>query len=72
MSPMENKKRPCPICKKPTEWDKNIWKPFCSERCKTRDLGNWATGAYRVPGEHVDPDSIPVNRGEDEISNEDQ
>jgi hypothetical protein len=25
------------------------WRPFCSERCKTIDLGAWAAEAYRVP-----------------------
>lgn len=27
----------------------NPWRPFCSERCRVIDLGNWATEAYRVP-----------------------
>ena len=27
----------------------NPWRPFCSERCRMIDLGNWATEAYRVP-----------------------
>jgi endogenous inhibitor of DNA gyrase (YacG/DUF329 family) len=27
----------------------NRWRPFCSERCRVIDLGNWATEAYRVP-----------------------
>jgi hypothetical protein len=27
----------------------NRWRPFCSERCRTIDLGNWAAEAYRVP-----------------------
>jgi hypothetical protein len=27
----------------------NRWKPFCSERCKLIDLGQWATEKYRVP-----------------------
>ena len=26
------------------------WHPFCSERCKLLDLGNWMDGRYRVPG----------------------
>jgi uncharacterized protein len=33
------------------------WRPFCSERCKLRDLARWADGAYRVPGDQLsDPD----------------
>ena len=29
------------------------WRPFCSERCRTIDLGRWLTGGYRLPGEAV-------------------
>lgn len=48
-------KRTCPICKKATPWDGNPWRPFCSERCKLIDLGKWAMGDYRVPGEKAEP-----------------
>jgi len=27
----------------------NPWRPFCGERCRSIDLGNWASEAYRVP-----------------------
>jgi endogenous inhibitor of DNA gyrase (YacG/DUF329 family) len=27
----------------------NPYRPFCSERCKLIDLGQWATDAYRIP-----------------------
>ncbi len=38
----------CPICKKPVQnGDADF--PFCSERCRTIDLGNWASGAYVIP-----------------------
>jgi endogenous inhibitor of DNA gyrase (YacG/DUF329 family) len=40
----------CPICEKPVSWTPdNIWRPFCSERCKLIDLGAWASEKYRVP-----------------------
>jgi uncharacterized protein len=38
----------CPICKKPTNSDTHPEFPFCSERCKLRDLGNWASEKYVV------------------------
>lgn len=38
----------CPICQKPTAAD---FRPFCSARCKTVDLGRWFGGQYRVPTE---------------------
>ena len=36
----------CPICKKSSVAD---YRPFCSARCKTIDLGRWLGGDYRVP-----------------------
>ena len=43
----------CPICKKSVEWDGNPTRPFCSERCRIRDLGAWIEEEYRVPAEKV-------------------
>jgi len=41
----------CPTCKKPVEWsDEQVWKPFCCERCKLIDLGEWASESHRIPG----------------------
>ncbi len=42
--------RPCPFCRKPVDWTKTPTIPFCSERCKTRDLGAWSEESYRVEG----------------------
>ena len=40
----------CPTCAKSVRWhSSNPYRPFCSERCKLIDLGQWATGAYRIP-----------------------
>lgn len=39
----------CPICKKETRCEGNPYRPFCSERCKLLDLGNWLEGRYRIP-----------------------
>jgi endogenous inhibitor of DNA gyrase (YacG/DUF329 family) len=40
----------CPTCGKSVSWTPaNVWRPFCSERCKLIDLGAWATERYRVP-----------------------
>lgn len=35
----------CPICKRPTE---TRYRPFCSQRCQQRDLGQWLTENYRI------------------------
>lgn len=44
----------CPTCKKPVAWvAEQTFKPFCSQRCKLIDLGDWATEAHKIPGESV-------------------
>ena len=45
----------CPICGKPTEWQDNPTRPFCSERCKLLDFGAWANEEYAVPAEETPP-----------------
>ena len=37
----------CPICKKEVTVGTPDF-PFCSERCRTIDLGNWAMEKYKV------------------------
>jgi endogenous inhibitor of DNA gyrase (YacG/DUF329 family) len=37
----------CPICKKDVAFD-DPEMPFCSERCRLIDLGNWATEKYVI------------------------
>lgn len=38
----------CPICKKPTDSEVDKDFPFCSERCRLIDMGNWASEKYKV------------------------
>ena len=40
----------CPQCGKKVVWEPaNRFRPFCSERCKTNDLSQWAKESYRIP-----------------------
>jgi len=41
----------CPQCNKEVVWNKAIspYRPFCSERCKLIDLGQWAAAGYSIP-----------------------
>ncbi|MES2957097.1 MAG: DNA gyrase inhibitor YacG [Pseudomonadota bacterium] len=40
---------PCPRCGAPSEFaPSNRFRPFCSERCRSADLGAWASEQYRV------------------------
>jgi uncharacterized protein len=46
----------CPRCGKEVQKSGNrVW-PFCSERCKLIDLGNWISGSYRIPTRSTDED----------------
>ncbi|UUX95771.1 DNA gyrase inhibitor YacG [Aquabacterium sp. J223] len=47
---------PCPQCGQPSRFaPDNRWRPFCSERCRSIDLGAWASESYRVPASPPDP-----------------
>ena len=56
----------CPSCSTPVEWSANSkYRPFCSERCKMKDLGAWATEQYKVPQsarEHEETTNLPQER----------
>jgi uncharacterized protein len=39
----------CPKCGKEVRFENNLFRPFCSERCRLVDLGDWLDGAYHVP-----------------------
>lgn len=51
-APMSNRKR-CPICGKPRAEEHS---PFCSPRCRDRDLLRWLDDGYAVPGPPVEVD----------------
>lgn len=53
----------CPICGKEILPD-NPESPFCGERCRTIDLGNWASGRYVI--------STPLPEHKSETGDEDQ
>jgi endogenous inhibitor of DNA gyrase (YacG/DUF329 family) len=42
----------CPHCGTSVVWQKESqFRPFCSERCKLIDAGNWVMGKYSVNAE---------------------
>jgi uncharacterized protein len=52
----------CPICKKEVKLN-DPFMPFCSDRCKEIDLGNWASEKYVIPGDELpDFESPPESR----------
>jgi uncharacterized protein len=52
----------CPICKKAVKSTDPEF-PFCSDRCRTIDLGKWASGGYVI--------SSPVNDAEESVHEND-
>jgi len=54
----------CPICRKEVAKE-NPEFPFCSERCRLVDLGNWASGKYVISSPIQDPEQMRED-GEDE------
>jgi hypothetical protein len=59
------KSRPCPICKKPRSdalkqqsGSADKYAPFCSARCRDRDLSQWFGDGYAVPGRPALPEEI--------------
>ena len=54
----------CPQCNQATTLSSdNAWRPFCSERCKLLDLGEWFGERYTVPVENAEGDFAQDNDG---------
>ena len=49
-----NKIVKCPTCQKEVEWiETSTYRPFCSERCRLIDLGEWASEKHAIPDEPI-------------------
>ncbi len=63
----------CPNCQKQTTWQDNKWRPFCSERCKTIDLGDWASERHFIAGDEllqeIDEETLTANSHQYEKGN---
>jgi endogenous inhibitor of DNA gyrase (YacG/DUF329 family) len=52
----------CPHCGAATVWhESNPFRPFCSERCKLIDFGQWATEGYRIA--QAEEDAVKPDEG---------
>jgi endogenous inhibitor of DNA gyrase (YacG/DUF329 family) len=51
-------KHNCPICGTAVNSEIHAQFPFCSERCKEIDLGNWATGRYVISEPAFDEEAL--------------
>lgn len=49
----------CPTCSKDVKWEiGSQWRPFCSERCRLIDLGEWASESHRIEGDETLPQEL--------------
>jgi endogenous inhibitor of DNA gyrase (YacG/DUF329 family) len=51
-------KRACPICRKPVDSGTDPEFPFCSERCRLTDLGNWSSEKYKISQPALDESEL--------------
>ncbi len=56
-------KHKCPLCKAETDSAVHADFPFCSERCRDRDLGNWASEKYVVSEPVFDEEELADGKG---------
>jgi endogenous inhibitor of DNA gyrase (YacG/DUF329 family) len=54
----------CPICRRDAPWEGNPYRPFCSDRCRVRDLAAWADERYRIAGDPIPPDAEAPGPGD--------
>lgn len=53
----------CPTCEKEVIWSpENKYRPFCSQRCRLIDLGEWANGNRTIAGDSDDVMSEELER----------
>ena len=55
----------CPICHKPTGSETHADFPFCSERCRLTDLGNWSSEKYVISNPTFDESEDESQGGAD-------
>ena len=64
--PMADPVVTCPTCRKSVRWTSdNIYRPFCSERCRLLDLGEWASGNRYIPEDKDYDDSTAADLDKD-------
>ena len=50
----------CPNCNKEVPWTgESKWKPFCSQRCKMADLGDWFDEKHRIADKEEKQEFLP-------------
>jgi hypothetical protein len=56
----------CPTCRRDVEWSPaSQYRPFCSDRCRLIDLGEWLSEQRRIPDESAAQDSVHPDSAEE-------
>lgn len=49
----------CPHCDAKVEWtEDNLFRPFCSKRCKLIDFGDWANETNKISSDLLEDDDL--------------
>ncbi len=48
----------CPNCKKSFDYYSSEFRPFCSEKCRLIDLGQWLDESYTVPVQKLTEEEV--------------
>jgi len=55
---MKNLEVTCPRCKKKFNYYSSEFRPFCCEKCRLIDLGQWLNESYTVPVEKLTEEEV--------------
>ena len=62
----------CPTCQTKVIWTPSSeFRPFCSERCKLIDLGEWAEERHTIAGKPELPDEFDISEPDFFLHDED-
>ncbi len=62
----------CPTCKKTVLWNDTFpFRPFCSDRCRLIDLGEWASENHRIAGDSLKGVNSGLLNGESAVRDDD-
>nr|BFD68466.1 DNA gyrase inhibitor YacG [Bdellovibrio sp. HAGR004] len=72
MTESQSRQVKCPQCGRLTLYStENPFRPFCSERCRLIDLGEWASESYRIPVKDSSSDAL-TSLDDDDYPGEDK
>ncbi|ASD62527.1 DNA gyrase inhibitor YacG [Bdellovibrio bacteriovorus] len=72
MTESQSRQVKCPQCGRLALYsNENPFRPFCSERCRLIDLGEWASESYRIPVKDSSSDAL-TSMDDDDYPGEDK